>query len=219
MVKNVLLFLALFLAIPARAELIDISYSGSVTSFANPSSAGDITAGDPISVYLRYNTNDLVDVSHAASLPRFGADSLPGLQVATLSGPSNILTFTIGNHRFSAADDFDFGDNAGLDGFPAFPLVVFLNGNLLGIETIGIFNDVLDFNLLAIERILLPDLITDDVIGADAVTGEFAFVGTLNTADALIAPVPEPSSLALLLIGISSAIVWRTGRKSGSGTN
>lgn len=198
-------FLLLCLAASTRASaaLIDISYDGRIDSITDALLVGgDVAVGDAVHVSLRYDTSDLIDVSTAAGIALFGVPSVPGLTVATLAGANNFLSLRIGSHDFAASDDFDFGAGIVIDGFPPFPLVAFLNGHLLGIETAGIFSDALDFDLLAIERLTLPEVVTGDILGVNFLNDAIAFSGTFDLANARYSTVPEPATLGLLALGL-----------------
>ncbi len=208
MVRRFLVLLCLLVPTTASASLIDVSFFGTVTSVTNPAEAQGVVVGDLLSVLFRYDTADLVDVS-AVVEDAFGTPPPGILTAATLTGPDNFLSVTLAGRSFTAADDVDFGQ-----GNPPFPLAVFLNGALLGVEFLTSFEENFFLALFPTANLMG---VSPAFFGAP-LDAEPAFEGTVDVANAVTTQVPEPATVTLLALGFGLLPASRTLRRK-LGTN
>jgi hypothetical protein len=206
------LLLASAASLPAAAQYTTVSYGGVVSTVhdatSGPAGPADIQVGTAVTFSATFDPSRAVDISqtvfnidHLTGLPV----PLPGLTaVSIFDDPNASYRITIGSHVFTSADD-DLGGGDFDLGAGHFPLVLYNGAQLLGIDgEADVDGFTFDFDPIA-TLLHYRAHVGGGYFDAD---GDYGF--SVDTAlDAAIAaaplaPVPEPSTWAMLLGGVAA---------------
>lgn len=181
--------LAIAMASPAAASLVQYQYDGVVVAVFGPEPTG-VVAGDAAHVRLVFDTANLVDVSALASAET-GVD-YTDLKAASLSAPGAQLQIFVGPNAFTQADHFDFfGDSFGFGE----PYVLFNNGAFFGIEYFGL--NAYGAGLATAGA--APEMF--DFAGGGFRPEGPSYAGYFDYAKAIRTDVPEPAVWSLMIVG------------------
>ena len=184
---------------PARAGLLDISYSGTVTTFTFGGMPQDVQVGDVVSVHLRMNTDALIDITTTANA--FYGTTYAKVQATRLDAAGASLSLGIHGHAFTPADHIPFLDNSavGMTG----PFAFFLNGGFGGISYFGLNATGNGFSTKG----LAPEPF--DFAGGSFAAAGPSYAGYFDPASLHITAVPEPASALLLAAGLAALTLRR----------
>jgi hypothetical protein len=186
---------------------VTATYTGQITDLIPGT---DFAIGDTITDQVTFDTAKLVDVTATANaaLISIGGVPLGSVKSASLSDdPNASMSISINGVTFSKFDAVDYGTpfaGGPIDlGVGNLPAVFYIDGSFAGIASI-FSNSVAVLNtdpIAAAEGFLVGfDFIIADQTGAAA--------GVYDVADAVFSPahVPEPTSWALLAVGIAGVV-------------
>jgi len=187
--------LAIAMATPAAASLVQYDFQGSVADAFGPDPVG-VAAGDQVYVTLRYDTSLLFDVTAQANAA-YGT-SYASIKAATLTSPGASLQISVGSDPIAghftasnqapfAADPFATGGN---------PYVLFKDGGFFGVSYFGLNTSFAAF----VTAGAAPEFY--DFVGGSSKVGGPSYGGFFNYDKAVRTEgVPEPAAWALMIAG------------------
>jgi hypothetical protein len=198
-------------AVSAQASYVTVTYNGVVSQVMNPAEAPGIKVGDVVTYSATFDPSTAVNVGSTL----YNIDGITGLPVplpnlSTISlatDPNASDSITIGDYRFTQADDPDFGYTFGL-GAGKFPFVVYNGTQLLGIDIGAQASNGLYFYSDPI-AMLLHHTPATGYGGLDTSDDLSFLVDTdLDGAITAAAAVPEPSSWLMMALA-GALLAWR----------
>ena len=201
--------LAIAMAAPATASIVQYQYQGSVADIFGPDPVG-VVAGDQVYVTLRYDTSlefDRTAQANAAYGTFYGS-----IKVAPLSAPGSFLHVAVGSDpitgTFTGADQNPFVPDPFAVG--GNPYVIFKDGGFFGVSYFGINATLAAF----VTAGAAPEFY--DFVGGSSKVGGPSYGGFFNYDKAVRTEgVPEPSAWALMITGFGlSGAVLRSRRRT-----
>ncbi len=201
-------------AVPARAEYVRATYTGSVAAI-NPGTPSDLGVGTPVVFQAIYDTAKLVDRTVTVN-DGTGLGFASVLAASLADDPRASLSISIGPVSFTKFDQLNYGTpegecGAGCDlGAGNFPDVAYLNGAFAGVGNLFVNAAGYSFD---------SDPIADAFGGFDLGSGNGGYdfflglasngdpfaqtlaVGNYDAAAVVITPVPEPATWAMTIAG------------------
>lgn len=190
--------LAMALATPAAASIVQYQYQGSVAAAFGLDPVG-VAAGDQVHVTVRFDTAYESDVTAAANAA-YGT-FYSSIKAATLTTPGAFLHIQVGSNPISgafdgseqvpfAADPFGTGGN---------PYVLFKDGGFFGVSYFGANTSFAAFATAG----AAPEFY--DFVGGSIKVGGPSYGGFFNYDKATRADVPEPAAWSLMIVGFGLA--------------